>query len=808
MSRYFYFCFLLTLFINGRISSQNNIDAYKLEEKGYFINFKNTPSGIVFTDNYCSAIYLLSGGEVKKIVESPGCGRYFSISPAKDKIGFKYIDHNGYQTPAYFDLISNRVIKLHTPVKLCGQVSFSANDQMVFTIADELYVINHNSTAIFPLGTYSNITAVSPDGHYVIFTGAEEQLLLLDLNTKKETEISENGDHFLYPCWSPDSKKVVMKGYDGLLYVFDKDNSIFYTLGNGNAPVWSENSDFLYYHQLEIQKNELINSDIFRSRFDRTEMTKLTNTMDAAELYPEIDQNSLICMDLFSRKIFQFNLSIKINASGNPKLLYAVPDTLKINFFETNQFYQNKLRAEKRIENVPYINQKFDCPDWHNGSGSCAPATAAMVLAYYNKLPKWEITASNPFPHKSFYGAYVADMYNYNGFIFNLAATAYGSAAWGAYGYMWNGASSPNSTMRQFLTIHDINSLQRWTNGCIFVNTVNEIDNGFTHPICSWLTMAGHVTLAAGYIEGKMTLIFNDPYGNKNTGYPNFIGSYVYYDWPGFNNGYQNLDGDGTHGMVAWTVTARGNQPVYSDTIIDDIYFGHGFEMVNQPPAHMKYYHDFKAGYKDHSWWTNTTNHLPDVCSVSWHPTLKIPGRYMISVFIPAGISEAISARYRVHSQDGDTIIIINQSLYKNSWVVLGIYNFNSGQSGFVTLGDYTGISNQKLSMDAMKWEKANESPIIDIQAFDIIPNPTRSEFTLKIIVPENRKVNVDLYDLSGRFISRLVDEYFYPGKDKRTIIISNLHYLDNSFYPVKGIYILRYADSSGYTTNRKLVIL
>ena len=43
-------------------------------------------------------------------------------------------------------------------------------------------------------------------------------------------------------------------------------------------------------------------------------------------------------------------------------------------------------------------------------------------------------------------------------------------------------------------------------------------------------------------MKNQYTLIFNDPYGNKNISYPGWAGAGAYYDWPGANNGYQNLN--------------------------------------------------------------------------------------------------------------------------------------------------------------------------------------------------------------------------------------------------------------------------
>ena len=102
----------------------------------------------------------------------------------------------------------------------------------------------------------------------------------------------------------------------------------------------------------------------------------------------------------------------------------------------------------------------------------------------------------------------------------------------------------------------------------------------------------------------------------------NFYGKNSYYDWPGYNNGYSNLN------SIAWTVTAEGSEVAYNDTIIDDVFYNHGFYMYNQSPSHMKYFHDMTTGgYNNHFWYTSTSaSTTVDTCYVKWTPTLPADG--------------------------------------------------------------------------------------------------------------------------------------------------------------------------------------
>ncbi len=95
--------------------------------------------------------------------------------------------------------------------------------------------------------------------------------------------------------------------------------------------------------------------------------------------------------------------------------------------------------------------------------------------------------------------------------------------------------------LKDYIINHGVNSSVDWSPGWSELQT--EIDA--LHPLIllNMLTTSGHYIVATGYYDTQHTLISNDPYGNKNTtGYPSYDGTGAKYDWPGYNNGYQNLN--------------------------------------------------------------------------------------------------------------------------------------------------------------------------------------------------------------------------------------------------------------------------
>ncbi len=696
--------FIVNVFL---LSAQPN--TYDWETNGYFTGFAQTDKGTVFTDNYASRIYLLYNGEISILAETPGCGRYFTVSPDRQHIGFKQIDlQTDKQTPAVINLSTGKMTALHSPVALCGQVSFTENGEPVFSVGDTVLLRQGNNYRHLHTKIYCNITPVSPDNTYIAFNDNHDQLYLLHISTGEEHIFTDGQNGYVYPLWSPDSKKIAYSSTQGYLFVFNMETGQTFPLGKGGKFSWTNDSQYLLYQKNDDADLSFHNSDIFLSKFDGTAQYNLTNTPEDFEMSPAfIDNQTIVFSSYNGRKIYTATLDWQTKQLVNRQVILDYSAKRKI--YRTYRFSQ-KNKAITLIPDVPYVNQVYDTPSWHYGAGSCAPTTSIMAIGFYNRLPKWPVEVDHGQswdPHINDYGSYVADKYHFNEIYYDYYEAAYGTDAWGGYGYMWDGSYSPSSRMKPYIENHNLVSNQLWTSSCTFDYTTAEIDNGFVHPICNYLTSSGHLILTRGYVQGQHTLIFNDPYGNKNIAYPSYDGVNAYYDWPGYNNGYENLDADGTHGGVAWTVKAEGSEPTYNDTIIDNDFYDHGFYMNNSANgSHMRYFRDYNGGYNNHCWYTLTMANASDVCWVTWTPTLSQDGDYEVSVYIPDNYATTDNARYHIHYDGGETVVPVNQAGYFNQWVSLGIYHFTQGQSGYVYLGDSTGTDGDAIAFDAVRWEK------------------------------------------------------------------------------------------------------
>ena len=682
-------------------------EPHKAEQSGYFHDFTKTPYGLVFTDNYSSNLYLLKNKKLKIIQSSPNCGKYYTVSPGGRYVGFKFISKNGLQAPASIDLKTMNTTLLHSKVKLCGQPSL-AGEFAVYSVGDTIFVKkNGKYHKHFIIKDYINITVISPDTKNITWCDNKGALNILNIASNKQKRFFLEGSRLVYPQWSAKANKILLQAGKKIV-VHSLSNNSFDVIAEGANPAWSKDARYICYVKEEREFMKLTGSDVFIYDVMGKDNRALINNNHSIQRAPSfIDNNTIVYSSLDEKAIFSIDVGNKKGINKKPAILFKPQGSIPVKHHNTSGF---KKKSEILVPGVvPYIHQVYDTRDEHYGYGSCAPTTCLMAFAYYNILPPWPAQVDNGIGlHTSKYGNYISEDYRYNEYYYITGATtAGGDLAHGGYGYMW-GNGSPSSTQKNYIENHNMASDQLWIDDCTFASTKDEIDQGYVHPICSFLTTSGHVTLAIGYVEGQYTLIFHDPYGDKNTtGYPSYDGQAVYYDWPGYNNGYQNLDATGTYGYVPWTNKARYTETIYNDLVIDDIFYQHGFYMNNaMNNSHMRYFRDAINGYNDHTWYTVTIDSDDDVCWVSWTPQISETALYDVYAYIPNQHSSAENAHYKVDHRYGTSHIYRDQSNKNNEWIQLGRYFATFVDSCTVILGDNTGINGQEVAFDAVKWIK------------------------------------------------------------------------------------------------------
>jgi hypothetical protein len=371
-----------------------------------------------------------------------------------------------------------------------------------------------------------------------------------------------------------------------------------------------------------------------------------------------------------------------------------------------------------------------------------------------------------------------------------VSQDAAGNDCWGGYGYMWYNGYSPYSRMMNYIAYHDITS---WSDDSpTWSETAAEVQAGWPYCMCVGLTTAGHLILAVGQVLDWHTLIFNDPYGNKNLpGYPNYYGKYARYDWPGYNNGYENLND------VYWCRGSRGGWEPAPDTLVDDLQYQYppeatGFYMFNDPPSNQRYFHDGLTGFRGHMWWTYTTVST-DTCYVTWTPALPGVGTYEVLAYIPGSNANA-DARYQVHYSGGTQIVDIDQSAYSDQWVSLGTFPFDAN-GGYVYLGDASGTGSQHIAFDALRWHQVigiEEARSRSANSLKLASVLVKRDLTFFISGPNRDKIGYGIYNIDGR---RVLEGRTGQDASDQPVLI------DVSSLPA-GVYFLNVAGGQGGSVN------
>ncbi|MBW7886776.1 MAG: T9SS type A sorting domain-containing protein [Bacteroidetes bacterium] len=728
-----------------------------------------TPHGIVFTDDNHYTLFLEHNGTIEELVSAPGAGYYFTVSPDRNTIGFKYIFDDNLQSPALLDLTTKNITYLHSPSPRAGQVRFSKNGTIVYTVEEEAYIQKGKTTRKVHLGTYSNIVDLSPDDNFLSYNNDDDQIILLNLSSLEKKQISAQSSFF--PQWSPAGNKLAYSSLDGKLFVFDAQSEQTASLGEGLNPVWMNDGGSLIAERRETEKHELLNSDLYQLSVDGKQTKRLTKTKNLFETEPSVTSAGEIIFHAHNGEAV-----LKLMKDGSVKTV-SVLQTEKVAAAKKSKKTSGlkKTASPQAYFEMPYTNQVYDTPDWYNGSAACGPTTAIMVLAYYGILPEWKvwISANKPSPgHYSAYGNYICEKYRFRGISYiQIAEDPNGKQSWGGYGFMWS-TGSPFTRMGSYYKNHGLTALRQGTDsdgGGAPSNDfiVNEVTNLRPYSLCNGLTTAGHIIAINGIGTEKHTLITNDPYGNKNISYPSTNGRVAQYDWPGYNNGYKNLNN------IWWGISVSAPQTATADTLVDDLNFLKGFSMSNTGTATMYSWNDMNSGYNGHLWYVKTKQ--SDTCFAVWKPSLQKDGMYEVSAFIQA--SNAKAARYTINHKNGTSIVVVDQSQVKADWLSLGVFPFEKNSNSYVKLGDGSDSTGQEIVFDAIRWtyqaplsvERNNHTAIpTTMQLKQNYPNPFNPSTTIMFSVPENlsgKTVSLRVYNILGEEISTLVNQFLSAGE-------------------------------------------
>ena len=219
----------------------------------------------------------------------------------------------------------------------------------------------------------------------------------------------------------------------------------------------------------------------------------------------------------------------------------------EIRFRESDKTAVASLHASTVVvdREVPYIHQRYDTPDWFDGSWACGPTSAVMAVAYYHQLSPHPITVSYPQSHTSDYGWYVSTDSCGSGTcgytqtaacegvtVFSQTKPTPSLPAAGAYGACMNESGYADSGLiKDYARKHDVGGYLTSNAGEVTPDSVRaELDGGAVVVLGTDLTGSGHIVLVRGYTTDGLFIV-NDPAGDKHLGYWNSNGAGVRYTW-------------------------------------------------------------------------------------------------------------------------------------------------------------------------------------------------------------------------------------------------------------------------------------
>jgi MYXO-CTERM domain-containing protein len=499
-------------------------------------------------------VFDLRRGELLTVTEAPSAGYAVRWSPAGDLLAFKAFVPDGtralpWQVPVVFDVEARRLVPLGRPVARAGVPSFAASGAIAVSEGDRVLLFDAagRPLAEHAVGGYSNLTPLAPGGDRVAYNDDLDAIWVLDTATGARSRVTAGGA-WHSPVWSPDGQRLLVHGVSGRLACIDLARGRTTELPPALQATWLPDGETVVYASAAVPDVRVLpEADLRTIRCDGSAAASLTATPGVHESFPavspdgrrlifRVEGQGLVVAPLLgtgalgpARPLGADLRATMIWPGGAPLPPPPPPDEV-VPYAITN------------IDSVTYLHQVYDTPNDFDGNWACNATSAMMTIAWRGILPWWDCTVSVPTSHVSHWGRYVSQVYDYGGHHFSeSSADPDGTAAYGGYGYITrNDWADTKGYMRDYLRLHGLGSEVDWSPSWDKVTA--EIDARQPFVVLSSITTAGHYTVATGYYTDQHSIVFNDPYGNKNNGYMNYDGAGAAYDWPGYNNGLSSLN--------------------------------------------------------------------------------------------------------------------------------------------------------------------------------------------------------------------------------------------------------------------------
>lgn len=500
----------------------------------------------------------------RELVSSTPCtGYYATLSPDKRFVCFKdfqTVDGQRLQVPCLYEIARKKVIALAQPARLAGNPVMSNRGQIAYTLGENLMVLNPDlkKAMQLQLGEGINVLAFSPEGRRLAFGDAHEKISWLDLDTGQRVTLPFDRLHGSQPRFSPKGQSLLARSANGEVRGCTLDGSQARNFGRAETAAWLD-EDRVALVRKDVANFSVRTTAVVKSRLsDGTSSILLAREGDAAMA---LNSSTLAfgAADGIGLADTQSGLArSSLVASRSAPAGVETPVITRTTSMAHPMFVVTNA-STVQLTGVPYIHQDYDTADSFPGGDSCCNATATlMAIQYYGRLPIYPMTCTRGGTHTSYYGYYITSSYSYNGYTYNIpSSSCWGTTLagyYGGFGYFLQDTTDDSllhsTRLSQWVANNNLTSGTDDT--ATFSKAQAEINSNHPVVLLNSLTSAGHYITCMGYYKSQYTLLFNDPFGNQAVAYPGWAGAAVPYDWPGYNNGYPNLN-------TAWRyIYARG----------------------------------------------------------------------------------------------------------------------------------------------------------------------------------------------------------------------------------------------------------
>lgn len=479
-----------------------------------------------------------SNGSSTIITEGKSVAQGASVSGDGKYVCYKSFSGSN-QIPTLYVIASGKTVELDHSA-LAGTPAGSQSGQVAYTSGNELRILDGSLsvTGAYDLGMHVNLLSFSADGKSIAHNNADDQIVVVNLATGSSNVVTDGKASYFAPKFNARGDRVLASTVTGDVAIADAKRGKVKNLGKGEAAGWLSNNTVAITRK-SIVGTAVASTDVFQVNSNGKGLKKLHSISGDAAAAAGGGKIAVSGQGSGNGALKVGNVKrggadlIDLSGVKLAKTVTTSPDDkIVVNGSTTVE-----------LSGVPYIHQNNDTPDYWNGNSSCGATSALMAINYFNIMPKHPITASWPTPHTSDYGWYIPEVYTFNGHTYNKPSQDQsGRTGWGGFGYITqNGWEDTKTHMSEYISYHGPTSGVDWSPSMAKART--ETDGNKPFVLLNSLTAAGHYICCIGYVKNQNTLIFNDPYGNKNTGsYPSSNGRQARYDWPGYNNGYINLN--------------------------------------------------------------------------------------------------------------------------------------------------------------------------------------------------------------------------------------------------------------------------